>query len=291
MTTKETTPRSVFAVYECIGNTANFPRFADMKVFNSLEEAKNHIASLAPYEKCSPIVQDMTEENNWTHVFDSGSTDPSKFPEGIDGKVRSSKEQWVSEDEMRQFLKSKVLSCDQFGGFVIRQEYVETPTIYEGVISHMNDWIRNRKDLHVKVGDLDNWPVGETRTVVIFDGNFQEYGLWDNYDKFKTYKPSELFQYNKHEMKYLGNMRWKFGTLEFSQASKDIEFYDHVCNRRCWRTLRGMDKHDIIYNSSLNGKDILKYEDLDKNIPIGWRGYAMFWSDVEKCDDLLYYFY
>lgn len=240
---------SVFAVYKILGNTENRCRFEDMKVFNSLNEAKTYISSLSPYEECYPVDKKMNIENNWTSF----------------------------KSRQRLTFLDQNLPYNKFGGFQIVEKFIKTSSTVRGF--HMNDWIKNRTDLHLKVKDLDDWSIGTDKSLVVFDGNYEEYGLWCNYNDYMDYKPSELFQYNKQTITYLGNQEWESKTDCI--PPKDIQFYVTLNKKTCWRN----------WEEILEDNPEFKYEDLDKNTPIGWRGYCMLWEDIEKCEDMLYYFY
>jgi hypothetical protein len=44
----------------------------------------------------------------------------------------------------------------------------------------MYKWIKNYEPKHVTIKDLKEWKVGETKDVIIFDRNFEEYFIWTN---------------------------------------------------------------------------------------------------------------
>jgi hypothetical protein len=54
----------------------------------------------------------------------------------------------------------------------------------------LSDWMLSKKALftkslqfyqrdHLEVGNLFEWPIGQTREMLILDGNFEEYKIWD----------------------------------------------------------------------------------------------------------------
>jgi len=165
-------------------------------------------------------------------------------------------------------------------------------------MTEIHDWIRQNRDLWLNLEDLDNWKIGTTLTVALFDRNFEEMGnIWDSKTliRDKLYKPSQMFKDNKTRIKYLGNYKWKIYFNYGESITRDIEVNVEQFNTGWnWYPLNNgiLILCDTISNGrmkKLNKKIIVNADDLESHVEIGWRGPIMLWSSIKSSEDEVYY--
>ena len=63
-------------------------------------------------------------------------------------------------------------------------------------------WIRHHEPLYLTKRDLQHLNLGDTFEVACFDGNFEEYYIWDNVPSNEIISPEQMFQENKITLTY-----------------------------------------------------------------------------------------
>ena len=107
----------------------------------------------------------------------------------------------------------------------------------------MYKWIEENKDKHLKIKDVIEWEKDHEEEVVFFDGNFEEYYIWDNLEYDKNYPPSEFFSGNRFKLIYQGDLRW--------DVILNTEAFNHPVH--------------IGYNKKFRSKDITVWESMIPN--------------------------
>lgn len=162
--------------------------------------------------------------------------------------------------------------------------------------AEMNDWIENTRSKHLTLGDLKKWKKGETKDVIIWDRNFEEYGIWGGLKEEKTYKPAKFFKGNHHKIKYNGDFTWDI-TFEFGGT---ITHPVHLDIKKegtgwWWSPLDG--EYIVLDTSYSNGKITKKkkkkvvkkhHSEYRDDTRIGWRGPMMLWEHVESGEPVHY---
>jgi hypothetical protein len=159
----------------------------------------------------------------------------------------------------------------------------------------MYAWIDQHKPKHLTIRDLKKWAVGETKDVIIFDRNFEEYSIWNNFKKNKEYNPTHFFEDNQCKITYNGNLTWDihypFGGTACHNIELDIEklntgwHWSPLCEE--YMILDTTTKNHRITKLPPKDQQKIHWSQFDDDTRIGWRGPIMLWKDVE--DDIKIY--
>jgi hypothetical protein len=148
--------------------------------------------------------------------------------------------------------------------------------MYDIVDKLPKDYYLTKKDLSL----IKNKKI----TVALFDRNFEEYGIWNKFDKYKLYDPVKFFEYNKATIEYNGGNTWKI-TMDGDENVHFIEV--DVVNIRpknsklTWSPIN--DKGDLC----CLGKKV-NFNDVSNDTRIGWRGPMILWHKIVKFDKKVY---
>jgi len=123
--------------------------------------------------------------------------------------------------------------------------------------------------------------------VVLFDRNFEEYGIWNDFDKYKLYEPKKFFKKNTASIKYIGGNTWNIKYSGGNQVCHYIEVntvdIKSKRNDTTWAPID--DKGDVCCINSLKK---VNFKDLPSNTRIGWRGPMILWSVIVNFDKKVY---
>lgn len=146
----------------------------------------------------------------------------------------------------------------------------------------MYDWIKFTKKQHLTIFDLEKWKINETKTVAIFDRNFEEYFIWDDLSKYKIYKPRYFFKANKCKVTYRGNMVWSIDNFGDDECGRPVELDTAILNN-------GYKWMPVINNYvRCSKKPGYSCSFFPNNTRIGWRGPMMLWTDLVNGPDVYY---
>jgi len=138
-------------------------------------------------------------------------------------------------------------------------------------------FIKNCTPYHLTLNDVKNMKEGDTIEVVIWDRNFEEYGIWNSVKEGVSYNPQIFFQCNKHKLTYKGNMIWDID-FNHGETFRHPVHIEHEKNK--WRAI---DNDGNVYSgcSDCETKKILQHwSEYPGNSRVGWRGPAMLWDKL-----------
>lgn len=147
-------------------------------------------------------------------------------------------------------------------------------------------FIEECKKFHLTKNDVEKLRPGDKIDVVIWDGNFEEYWIWEQ-PPGESYLPEVFFSENRHQIVYLGDQTW---TIEFN-FGENINHPLHLYVESLgWRSLGNGKKHDCgVPNSGPYSWIIFEPEETKKHYDefppetrVGWRGPIMLWENLLK---------
>ena len=158
------------------------------------------------------------------------------------------------------------------------------------------DFIELSRPSHLTIADVEKLSPGDELDVVIWDGNFEEYWIWDKSEPNRHYDPEEFYRANHHRLVYLGNLTW---TLYI-----DGEIVDHpihlntedLLTTRSWVAVEGGEINIRDEYLPRDWKEIpshwkpikKRWEEFPKTTRAGWRGPIMLWKDLSKYGQVFY---
>lgn len=149
------------------------------------------------------------------------------------------------------------------------------------------------RDKHLTIADIKNLEVGEEFDCVLWDRNFEEYGIWNKVESEKLYKATKFFESNRVRIKYLGDMKWllKMDCGEFLHMI-------HIDTSKLhdkWKWMP-LDSDQILRlesncsrcSKNSKSKKGIKWKNLPTNTRVGWRGPMMLWKHLESAPKIYY---
>ena len=91
----------------------------------------------------------------------------------------------------------------------------------------LDNWLDYADSSFLTIRDVNNWKIGEKIQIVSFDRNFQEHLENDEISgkiiDGNTYTAEQLFESQKIEITYKGNMKWDINADEWDGIDQHIE--------------------------------------------------------------------
>ncbi len=168
-----------------------------------------------------------------------------------------------------------------------------------GLPLEMYDFIEQCKPYHLTIEDVLNLSVGQQLDVVIWDRNFEEYGIWERATSNKICRPEELFQHNRWTIVYKSNMEWTIISEGGGGESFDHPVHLNVQHLNTYMTWVGLENdgmvnidHEIIKKGNRIPKGWtethIHWKDFPKTTRAGWRGPIMLWEKLAKLPKVYY---
>ena len=151
----------------------------------------------------------------------------------------------------------------------------------------MYDFIEKSKRKHLTLKDVKRMKVGDKIDVVIWDRNFEEGWIWNEAIKNKPYTPKYFFRRNRHQLTYLGDMKWniKYPFGETICHNIELDVSELGTN---WKWSPIFKEYITLKNDFVNGrikkldKPIKKHwSEFPDSTRVGWRGPIMLWEKLE----------
>ena len=147
-------------------------------------------------------------------------------------------------------------------------------------MSNIFDWINlYSKSYHMTIEKVLALPINTDIKIFFMDRNIIDLSCIPEINPpYEAIKPSIFFRnnyyiiFNKSEEGIRGS--WKWNTSNYQEVETDREF--DIDTGDYWMPLT---------NSCYDNKHYTKYH---KNTYLGWRGYMMLESDMNKCPDVMY---
>jgi len=137
----------------------------------------------------------------------------------------------------------------------------------------MYDFIRNTKPDHLTILDLKKINIGDELDVVIWDGHFEEYWIWNNAENMKPYHPHDFFEKNHCKLIYKGNLTWDLHI--------DREIFEHPIHLDLSYLKTSRKWYEINNDGYININKIPKHwTEFPDTTRIGWRGPIMLWDKL-----------
>ena len=161
----------------------------------------------------------------------------------------------------------------------------------------MRDFIEQCKSLHLTIADVKNMKVGDQIEVVLWDGNFEEYWIWDNAKNEEAYDPKEFFKKNRNRFTYTGDMKWIMKDPENDVHPIHLHLSDFIKETNwTWSAIEDDGFIHITSERIIDGEKIPKekipsewkakhiyWTEFPDSTRVGWRGPVMLW---DKLSDL-----
>lgn len=162
----------------------------------------------------------------------------------------------------------------------------------------MKNFIRvYSKDKHLTLGDVKQMSPGVTIDVVIWDRNYEEYWIWDNAEDKKEYDPEEFFEQNRHQITYLGNMKWDI-KFPFGETIAHPIHLDTSSLQTNWRWVAVEEDGFIHITTEVvnEGEEIpshwepkhMHWSEFPDTTIVGWRGPIMLWDNLKNMPQVYY---
>ena len=142
------------------------------------------------------------------------------------------------------------------------------------------------KPNHLTIRDVLNMNVGDTIDVIIWDRNFEEYGIWDTRESGVSYNPNDFFKGNHHQITYQGNMEWDIH-FDFGETVRHPINLDVSSLNTKWKWIPIEDVSTDAVKNTVESKR-LNWEQFPTNTRVGWRGPIMLWDKVKDMGPIYY---
>ncbi len=157
----------------------------------------------------------------------------------------------------------------------------------------VHDWMEQCRNLHITVGDVRNLNVGDELTVVMWDGNYEEYKMWDIPEN-ENRNAEDMFSENKAKLIYKSDSppTWDIEYIWEETIEHPVHVnVEHLRTTWTWCALES-DGYIHITNECINADETLAnnypdyrpthihWDDFDDNIRAGWRGPMMKWEHL-----------
>jgi len=231
------------------------------------------------------VIQSEEEEidSSEEEEIDS-SSEEEEIDSSSEEEIDSSEEEEIDsseEEEENQILEEEEIQSSEEAEDQILEESVN---IY--------DWLddQNSKALHLTLGNVRMLEVGQELDVVIFDGNFEEYGMWEKYKKNEAYDPEDILQYNRTKIIYKGDFMWDIVMSDCGTFEHPVHLnVEHLPTNYTWVEIDETDKGIHITREILSeGEEMpndtsthLHNTEIPDTTRAGWRGPIMLWEYVK----------
>jgi hypothetical protein len=164
-------------------------------------------------------------------------------------------------------------------------------------LKEVYDWIRDHRLYHLCIDDLETLKPGDVLDVVIFDRNFEEYGMWDEIPANTPFEPKQFFRFNHHQIEWLGDGRWNL-KLQWGDFEHPLHYnVESLATNWTWL---GPDENGMIdvRQEIINGDEeipltrkafSLSITDFHPRTRVGWRGPVMMWKHVQESKDRVFW--
>ena len=185
--------------------------------------------------------------------------------------------------------KSNYKSTKQIKKIITKDEHEKQKSNLEskGGIEMYDIVDKLRKNYYITKKDLNSIR-GNIITVALFDRNFEEYGIWDNFDDYKLYEPAEFFKYNKATIRYNGGNTWIINmgsTCEYYEHFIEVNVVD-IRPKNSNLTWCPIDEKGNIPIKKYNKK--INFNNIPCNTKIGWRGPMILWDKIINLGNKVY---
>ena len=156
------------------------------------------------------------------------------------------------------------------------------------------------REHHLTIKDLKNLNPGDELDVLIWDGNYEEYWIWDNAESEKPYDPREFYKSNRCKITYLHNLKWNIDIPNVGVIEHPIHLNlkPFIKETFCtWDSIEDDGKIHITSEYLPRGMDGIPKEwkakhinwtDFPEETRIGWRGPIMLWEKLDSMPKVHY---
>ena len=161
----------------------------------------------------------------------------------------------------------------------------------------MYNFMEKTRYMHLTLGDLKGLCAGETIDVLSWDGNWEEYWIWENAKNEHPYDPHVFFKQNRCKITNHGNGKWDItfswgqtvehpvhldiSELDFISERHKKGYFYHLDNNSCLNNNKHKKEFGYVHVDKQNfKKHWLEFPD---EYRVGFRGPMMLWSDLDKC--------
>lgn len=154
--------------------------------------------------------------------------------------------------------------------------------------TELYDWIEQSKPKHLKKGEFDLWPIGHQEKIVLFDRNFEEYGIWDEMKENVADDPIRFFRFNTFTATKTGPYCWQLdGIMENQNFRIELD----IANLGTGWNWAPVNKEGEIKLTStvknwkvteIKNPNIIPWKAFNDSTRIGWRGPAIKLIDIKE---------